>query len=316
MKAIQQAHGENFTIYQGDSCEMIKSIPDESIHFTIFSPPFSSMYTFSDSARDMSNNMKYDDFIDHFKFLIPQMLRITKPGRILAFHCMQTGFGKFRDGFIGLRDFRGDLIRSFVEKDWIYHSEVCIWKNPVVAMQRTKNIGLLYKQLKKDSCICRQGLADYLVLMRKRGDNEERVTKDPDEFPVQMWQNYASPVWMDINPSKTLQHRSAREHKDERHICPLQLEVIERAVELWTNPKDVVFSPFAGIGSEGYVSLQMKRRFIGMELKKSYYEQAVKNLKEAENPTQKQLSITDKDLKNVMDLLMIDEDVLLHGGKQ
>ena len=184
-------------------------------------------------------------------------------------------------GFIGLRDFRGELIRAFVDVGFIHHSEVVIWKDPVTAMQRTKALGLLHKQIKKDSCMSRQGLPDYLITMRKPGENAEPVTHTNETFPVDMWQQYASPVWMDINPSDTLQYRSAREHDDERHICPLQLEVIRRAMELWSRPGDVVLSPFTGIGSEGYVSVKRGRRFYGCELKDEYYEQACKNLAKA-----------------------------------
>ena len=230
----------------------------------------------------MGNCKDDDDFYKHFAFLIDDLYRVIMPGRLVSFHCMNMPTSKTNHGYIGIRDFRGDLIRLFEKAGFIFHSEVCIWKDPVTAMQRTKALGLLHKQLKKDSCMSRQGIPDYLVTMRKPGDNEERVTHTAEDFPVQLWQNYASPVWMDINPSDTLQYRSAREHDDERHICPLQLEVIRRGLKMWSNPGDTVLSPFAGIGSEGYVSLQEGRRFIGFELKKSYYEQAVRNLKDAE----------------------------------
>jgi len=190
---------------------------------------------------------------------------------------------KARDGFIGLRDFRGDLIRAMQRAGFVFHSEVVIWKDPVTAMQRTKALGLLHKQLKKDSCMSRQGVPDYVVTMRKLGDNPEPVSHTNETFPVQSWQKYASPVWMDIDPSDTLQYRSAREHDDERHICPLQLEVIRRCLRLWSNPGDNVLSPFAGIGSEGYVALQEGRRFVGCELKRSYYEQAARNLASIDN---------------------------------
>jgi len=203
------------------------------------------------------------------------------PGRLVSIHCMNLPTSKVRDGYIGLRDFRGEIIKAFEDAGFIYHSEVCIWKDPVTAMQRTKALGLLHKQIKKDSCMSRQGVPDYLVTMRKPGDNPERVEHTNENFPVQLWQQYASPIWMDINPSDTLQYRSAREHDDERHICPLQLEVIRRAVKLWSNPGDVVWSPFAGIGSEGFVALEMGRRFLGSELKASYYRQACKNLASA-----------------------------------
>ena len=196
---------------------------------------------------------------------------------------MNIPTSKAKDGFIGLSDFRGDLIREFMEAGWIYHSEVCIWKDPVTQMQRTKALGLLHKQIKKDSCMNRQGLADYLVTMRKPGDNPERVEHTNETFPVGLWQRYASPVWDDINPSDTLQFRSARSEKDERHICPLQLQVIRRALKLWSNPGDLVLSPFAGIGSEGYVALEEGRQFVGFELKREYYDQACRNLADAES---------------------------------
>ncbi len=280
--ATDIAEGSNFVMYLGDCCDSIKKMPDNSIHYSIFSPPFASLYTYSNSARDMGNCKDDDDFYKHFAFLIDDLYRVIMPGRLVSFHCMNMPTSKTNHGYIGIRDFRGDLIRLFEKAGFIFHSEVCIWKDPVTAMQRTKALGLLHKQLKKDSCMSRQGIPDYLVTMRKPGDNEERVTHTAEDFPVQLWQNYASPVWMDINPSDTLQYRSAREHDDERHICPLQLEVIRRGLKMWSNPGDTVLSPFAGIGSEGYVSLQEGRRFIGFELKKSYYEQAVRNLKDAE----------------------------------
>jgi hypothetical protein len=228
----------------------------------------------------MGNCSGTDEFFAQFRYLIPELYRVTKPGRLLSFHCMLLPTSKTRDGFIGLNDFRGELIRAFKEVGWIHHSEVVIWKDPVTAMQRTKALGLLHKQIRKDSCMSRQGIPDYLITMRKPGENPERVSHGED-LPVSLWQQYASPIWMDINPSDTLQFRSAREEPDERHICPLQLEVIRRAMHLWSNPGDTILSPFAGIGSEGHVALQNGRRFIGAELKRSYYEQAVRNLKEA-----------------------------------
>ena len=288
MKVINQHLGENFAIYQGDCVEVTSGIPDESIHYSIFSPPFASLYTYSNSERDMGNSKTDDEFYKHFKFLIDDLLRITMPGRLLSFHCMNLPLSKQHDGVIGIKDFRGELIRLFVNAGWIYHSEVCIWKDPVTAMQRTKALGLLHKTIRKDACMARQGIPDFLVTMRKPGENPERVSNTHETFPVKVWQNYASPVWMDINPSNTLQRTSARDEKDERHICPLQLDVIKRAVELWTNVGDTVFSPFAGIGSEGYQALKMDRRFIGVELKSSYYEQAVKNLTSVENSGKQQ----------------------------
>lgn len=283
---------DNYTVWNGDSCEVIKRIPSESIHFSIFSPPFASLYTYSNSDRDMGNCKSDGEFAEHFRFLVPELYRITMPGRLLAFHCMNLPTSKERDGVIGIRDFRGELIRIFTENGWIYHSEVCIWKDPVTAMQRTKALGLLHKTIRKDSAMSRQGIPDYLVVMRKPGENPERISHTPEEFPVAMWQKYASPVWMDINPSDTLQKASAREDKDERHICPLQLQVIERAIDLWTNPGDTVFTPFAGIGSELYVALKKGRKAKGIELKGSYWRQAVANCKEADSFTAKQLGLS------------------------
>ena len=277
MNVLDQVVKQKYAIYNGDSCEVIKGIPDNSIHYTIFSPPFASLYTYSNSDRDMGNCKGDKEFADHFRFLIDELYRVTMPGRLLSFHCMQLPLSKERDGVIGLKDFRGELIRMFQETGFIYHSEVTIWKNPVTAMQRTKALGLLHKQLKKDSCMSRQGIADFLVTMRKPGDNPERVTHTNESFPVYVWQHYASPVWMDIKESDTLQRKSAREEKDERHICPLQLEVIRRGIELWTNPGDIVLDPFTGIGSTEYVALKSGRRAIGCELKPSYYKQAVSN---------------------------------------
>lgn len=289
MSVIDQTITDKFAIYRGDCVKVVSQLPPDSIHFTVFSPPFASLYTYSDDPRDMGNCRNDGEFAAQFAFLIDEMLRVTMPGRLLAFHCMNLPTLKSRDGAIGIRDFRGMLISMFVEAGWIFHSEVCIWKDPVVQMQRTKALGLLHKQIKKNAAMSRQGIPDYLIVMRKPGDNPEPVTNTNETFPVRMWQNYASPVWMDINPSNTLQYRSAREHEDERHICPLQLDVIQRAVRLWTNEGDTVLSPFTGIGSEGHVALEMGRRFVGAELKRSYYEQAVRNLHKASDDSQQGL---------------------------
>lgn len=282
---INQYQTDKYSIYNGDSCEVLQSLPDNSIHFQIFSPPFASLYTYSNSDRDLGNSKTYDEFWNHYKFMIKEQFRIHKPGRLVSIHCMNLPTSKQRDGFIGITDFRGDIIRAYQDAGFIYHSEVCIWKDPVVAMQRTKALGLLHKQIKKDSAMSRQGIPDYLVTMRKPGDNPEPIKHTDENFPVSIWQKYASPIWTDIKPNDTLQHRSAREHDDERHICPLQLQVISRAMDLWTNKGDVVLSPFMGIGSEGYVALQKQRKFIGCELKTSYYEQARKNLKSVNHKT-------------------------------
>jgi superfamily II DNA or RNA helicase len=274
--------GKDWTLHLSDCVEVAQEMKSDSIHFSVYSPPFASLYTYSNSERDMGNCKNNQMFLDQYRFLVRELLRVTMPGRLTSFHCMNLPSSKTRDGFIGVKDFRGQLIKIHEDEGWIYHSEVCIWKDPVIAMQRTKALGLLHKQIKKDSCMSRQGIADYLVTMRKPGENPERVTHTNESFPVQVWQQYASPVWMDIDPGDTLQHRSAREFNDERHICPLQLEIIRRALRLWSNPGDLVFSPFAGIASEGTVSLEMGRKFVGAELKQSYFNQAVSNLSNAQ----------------------------------
>jgi len=259
----------------------LRGIPAQSVHYSIFSPPFASLYTYSNSPRDMGNCRTNEEFFEHFAFLVTELKRVMRPGRNVSFHCMLFPASKERDGFIGLKDFRGDLIRAFQAQGFIFHAETVIWKDPVTQMQRTKALGLLHKSVRENSAMCRMGIPDYLVTMRTPGEQLDRVTHTRDDYPVDQWQKVASPVWMDINPSDTLQYQSAREHDDERHICPLQLEVIRRGVDLWTNPGDVVLSPFAGIGSEGHVSLQMGRKFIGIELKESYYQQAARNLQAA-----------------------------------
>jgi hypothetical protein len=287
--------GDGWDMYMGDCVESIKQLDSNSIHYSIFSPPFASLYTYSNSDRDMGNSRTEQEFFDHFGFLASELHRVMMPGRLISFHCMNLPSSKERDGFIGVKDFRGDMLRIFQAAGFVFHSEVCIWKDPVTAMQRTKAIGLLHKQVRKDSALSRQGIPDYLVTVRKLGDNPEPVagpftefagenppskSGDPIKDSINIWQRYASPVWMDINPSDTLQYRSARANEDERHICPLQLEVIRRGLQLWSNPGDVVLSPFAGIGSEGYCSIQAGRQFVGFELKPSYFNCAVKNLTE------------------------------------
>jgi DNA modification methylase len=273
------ARGKDWTIHLGDCVEVVSEIQSESIGFSVFSPPFASLYTYSNSDRDMGNCKSKDEFMQHFGYLVKELERVTMPGRLCSVHCMNLPTSKQHHGYIGIDDFRGDIIRLFQSHGWIYHSEVCIWKDPVTAMQRTKALGLLHKTIRKDSSMSRQGVPDYLVTFRKPGVNPDPISHTHDEFPVELWQRYASPVWFDINPSDTLQFRTARENEDERHICPLQLGVIERSIELWSKPGDLVLSPFAGIGSEGYSAVYMKRRFIGVELKRSYFDLAVKNMK-------------------------------------
>ena len=286
----------------GDNIEQIKSIPDGSVHFSVFSPPFASLYTYSNSPRDMGNVRNDAEFFAHFGYLIDELARVMMRGRVVAMHCMDMPTSKERDGHIGLRDFPGEIIRAFEKRGFIFHSRVTIWKDPVTAMQRTKALGLLHKTVRENASMSRVGIPDYIVAMRAPGDVpvDERVKHTVEEYPVDDWQHVASPVWAvtsaegvraAINPQDTLQYQSVREHDDERHICPLQLEVIRRCVMLWTNPGDVVLSPFMGIGSEGHVSiggatrsgarLAKPRKFIGVELKESYYRQAVANLRVA-----------------------------------
>ena len=309
MNVLHETVTDRFALYHADTVDVARGLPDKSVDFSVFSPPFASLYCYSNSPRDLGNVKDDAEFFAHYDFLIEQTVRVMKPGRLVAIHCMLMPTSKVRDGHIGLRDFRGDIIRAYEKHGFIFHSEVCIWKDPVTAMQRTKALGLLHKTIRKDSAMSRQGIADYLVVMRAPGENIEPIAHTHEEFPVMMWQRYASPVWVTtgsadedgflmcsaeetsdessgINPSNTLQYRSAREHDDERHICPLQLGVIRRAIRLWSNPNDVVWSPFTGIGSEGYVALQEGRRFVGAELKASYYEQACRNLKEAQTHKQ------------------------------
>lgn len=321
IKAVDQVVTDRYSIYQGDSCELIRAIPGDSIHFGIHSPPFEGLYKFSNYDRDISNN-EGEGFWTHYSFLIQELLRVTMPGRIHAVHCMQLPTSKTRNGFIGMRDFRGEIIRAYQDCGWQFHSEVCIWKDPVIAQQRTKSIRLLHKQITKDSTVSGQGLADYICVFRKPGENTEPVAGMFDEWhgdasldisreayerhaaktraegrepwpfdmwvSVLVWQRYASPVWSDIDQTRTLQNRKwnpmagdERDEKDEQHISPLQLDVIERCIDLWSNENDLVLTPFLGIGSEVYSAVKMGRRGIGFELKPSYFSQAVKNLQAA-----------------------------------
>lgn len=314
IKAVDQVITDRYAIYLGDSCELIRAIPGDSIDFGIHSPPFEGLYRFSNSDRDISNNDK-DGFWTHYAFLIQELLRVTKPGRIHSVHCMQLPTSKARDGFIGMRDFRGEVIQAYLDAGWIFHSEVCIWKDPVVAQQRTKSIRLLHAQIVKDSTISGQGLADYIVSFRKPGENAEPVSgpfqqyigtgldvsreaydreaaafrsegKEPWPYDkwksILVWQRYASPVWMDINQTRTLQYRGGRDEKDEVHISPLQLDVIERCIDLWSLPNETVLTPFLGIGSEVYCAVEMGRKGIGFELKPSYFAQAKRNIDDLE----------------------------------
>ena len=317
MKVLNQHIGDNFALYHGDCCEVIRSLPEDKMHFSIFSPPFRSLFTYSDSDRDMGNCKNDGDFDEHFQFLIPELYRITMPGRLIAIHCMDLPASLTHDGYMGFKDFSGDLIRIMQRSGFIMHSpRITIWKDPLVQAVRTKQLQLAHKQICKDSAQCAVGIPDYIVVFRKPGKNPEPVSHgrgferyvgemEPpkaakndnakkNKYSHEVWQRYASPVWFDITQTDTLNAAIAREEKDEKHLCPLQLQTIERCLELWTNPNDTVFSPFAGIGSEGYQSIKMGRRFVGIELKESYYRQAVKNLKLVEDEPQ-QLEISFKE---------------------
>lgn len=271
---------ERFTVHLSDCVKLARKLDDNSIDYSVFSPPFADLFVYSNSDHDMGNCKNDAEFVAQLRYLISELFRVIKPGRNVSFHCMNLPTTKMRQGFIGLRDFRGDLIRAFQDAGFIYHSEVCIWKDPVVAMQRTKALGLLHKTIRENASMSRMGLPDYVVTMRKPGDCEDRVTHG-DDLPVMLWQKYASPIWDDIDQGRTLNRLPARDENDEKHMCPLQLDVIERCIHLWTNPDDLIFSPFTGIGSEGYCAVKMGRRFIGSELKPQYWQLAVENIKEA-----------------------------------
>lgn len=273
-----------FRAIHGDCVEEVAKLPTDSIDFSIFSPPFAELYVYSDDIRDMGNCQDYEEFFVHFQFLVKELARVVKSGRLVAVHCMDLPAMKSKDGYIGLKDFSGMIIQSFQKEGFIYHDRITIWKSPVVEVTRTKSIGLLHKTILKDSSMSRTGIPDYILVFRNAGDNLVPIThQDTDEkqenyLPVSLWQKYAEPVWYDINYSDTLQYTSARDEKDEKHICPLQLETIRRCLHLWSNEGETVLSPFGGIGSEGHESLRLKRNFIGIELKPSYYNQMQKNL--------------------------------------
>jgi hypothetical protein len=291
--ANEMSQGNGWAIYNGDCCEVVPALPDESIGFSVFSPPFASLYVYSDIVNDMGNCESDEQFFEQFSYLVKELIRVTKTGRLCSVHCMNMPSTIQHNGYIGLRDFRGDIIRCFQANGWIYHSEVCIWKDPVTAMQRTKALGLLHKQVCKDSAMSRQGIPDYVCTFRKPGKNADPIAGEFDHFvgtdfestgnfSIDTWQRYASPVWMDIDQSNTLNGRAGRDDKDTRHICPLQLDVIHRCLQLWSKEGDTVLSPFLGVGSEGFEAIKMKRKFIGVELKESYFAEAVKNLRRAE----------------------------------
>jgi len=303
MAINRQKITDDYAIYNGDSCEVLKELPDSTIDFSIFSPPFVNLYCYSDSVEDLGNSPNEAIFFEHFSFIIKEISRITKPGRLCSVHCCDIPAMIQKDGYLGIKDFSGNIIRAFQADGWIYHARHCIWKDPLIAAVRTKAIGLLHKQLCKDSSISRSGLPDYLLTFRKPGKNEvpiihpEGLVKycGSDEIEAtgikrshHIWRAYASPVWMDIRQTVTLESRGGRDENDEKHICPLQLDVIERALILWSNPGEIVLTPFMGIGSEVYGALINDRQAVGIELKESYYLQAEKNLQKATTAKMKQ----------------------------
>jgi hypothetical protein len=298
IKCLNQDIGCRHALYNGDSCEVFHSLPEKSIGLSVFSPPFTDLYCYSDNERDLGNCRTPELFFNMFGTIVDALLKAIMPGRIVAVHCMDLPSMKERDGVIGLKDFPGDIIRCFQDRGFIYHSRVAIWKDPLIEATRTKAIGLMHKQLCKDSSMCRMGLPDYVLAFRAPGENAAPISQgegmtsyaganDPGGSGLRrshnIWRAYASPVWMDIRQSHTLNKTAAREESDEKHICPLQLDVIERCITLWSNPGDVVATPFMGIGSEVFQALRMGRRAIGCELKESYFRQAVRNAHAAMN---------------------------------
>ena len=277
--------GNNWAIYLADCIEIMSGLPEGIIDCAVFSPPFSDLFVYSDSERDMGNCGSHDEFMEHYAYFTQALYRVLKPGRVACVHCSDLPARKSKDGFIGLHDFGGDLIRAHQAAGWVYHARCTIWKDPVIEMQRTKALGLLYKQLKKDSARSRVGMPDYMLFFRKDQENPDPITHDPDDLPVSMWQELASPVWMTVNQTKVLNGRQAKGEQDEKHICPLQLDVIERCLTLYSNPGDLVLDPFNGIGSTGYQAIKMGRRYIGCELKPEYAKQAARFLQGAEQQT-------------------------------
>jgi DNA modification methylase len=273
------ARGENWHMMLGDSCERLGELPDDSIDLSVYSPPFASLFTYSPSLRDLGNSGDRDEFIEHYGFIIREVLRVTKPGRLSCVHVQQLTTSKAMHGVTGLTDFRGEVIRAHQAAGWTFHGEVTVDKDPQAQAIRTKAHALMFVTKNRDSSGTRPGLADYLLLFRKPGDNAVPIKTDVSNDE---WIEWARPVWLDINETNTLNGRQARDDADEKHVCPLQLDFIERCVRLWSNKGETVLSPFAGIGSEGYVAVKQGRRFVGCELKSSYWASAVRYLTEAE----------------------------------
>lgn len=283
VRCLGEAHGKSYAAYWGDCVDVVRQMPNESIDFSVYSPPFSQLFIYSDSVADMGNSATDAEFFEHYQFLLSEMFRVTVPGRLSAVHCSDLPLQKWKDGLIGIKDFSGAIVRAHEAAGWVLHSRITIWKSPVVEMTRTKALGLLHKQLLKDSGRSRAGMPDYLLVFRKDGDNPRPIQHTASDFPVTQWQEWASPVWMTVDQTRVLNVRQAKDEKDEKHLCPLQLDVIDRALTMWSNPGDTVLSPFLGIGSEGVCSLRAKRRFIGVELKESYFRSASEYLKDADS---------------------------------
>jgi DNA modification methylase len=282
VECLNSAHGSNWSAFNGDCVSVLRQFPDHCIDFSVYSPPFGSLFVYSDSAADMGNSTD-DQFTEHYGYLVTEKYRLTKPGRLTAVHCSDLPMTKWKDGAVGIKDFSGDIIRLHQNAGWIFHSRRTIWKCPVVEMTRTKHVGLLYKQLQKDSSKSRGGMPDYLLTFIKPGENAAPIAHTPESFPLEQWQEWASPVWTTVRQSNVLNVKVARSANDERHLCPLQLDVIERALVMWSNAGDTVLSPFMGIGSEGYCSLRAGRRFVGVELKEAYWRQACEYLTGADS---------------------------------
>lgn len=286
--ALDFASGQDWTLFHGDCVEITRQLPSRSVDLGLYSPPFGNLYTYSDSPRDMGNVEDDAQFGEHYEYLVEELYRIMRPGRCVAVHCKELVNYKGRDGKAGLRDFPGDLVRLHQRVGFAYHSRITIWKDPVVEMQRTKAHGLLYKQLRTDSTFSRQGMAEYVLVFRRWPETDAEaeaivpVGHTREGFPLQQWQQWASPVWNDIRQTHVLNVEQAREDRDEKHMCPLQLDVVERACVLWSNAGEVVFSPFAGIGSEGVGALKLGRKFVGVELKASYFKLGAENLRAAQ----------------------------------
>jgi len=285
INCLNEKHGQGFAAYQGDCCDVVRQMPDNSVDMSVYSPPFSGLYIYNDSVADMGNSANDDEFLEHYAHFCEELYRVMRPGRIVAVHCKDLVFYKNQRGTAGLRDFPGMLIRAHQDAGFTFHSRVTIWRCPVREMTKTKAHGLLYKQLRADSSFSRQGLPEYFVVFRKWAKELDEadvspVTKTRADYPLEWWQEAASPVWMNTRETDVL--NSVRGPYDERHICPMPLDLTQKAVMLWSNPGDVVLSPFMGIGSEGYVALKHKRRFIGVELKQEYFAQASRHLAAAE----------------------------------